>query len=172
LGSDTRVCSNSNLSYSFYITWFFLLIINYLITQKYILVVLKPNCHTNLKISWNINLVNDIFFDSVENLSMYKLQIDKTIMQSSILIVELVCFIEFDSNLSRNCANKHKNFISRCYRNWRVHSKSLSKWVWYVVFITWSLRTVLSNSFLEYSWDRLVEETTNRELNASLCFDN
>jgi hypothetical protein len=125
-----------------------------------------------LKISWNINFVNDIFFDSVENLSMHELQIDKATMRSSILIVELVCFIEFDSNLSRNCANKHESFISRCCRNWRVRSKSLSKWVWYVVFTAWSLQTDLSDSLLEYSWDRLVKETTNRELNASLCFDN
>jgi hypothetical protein len=126
----------------------------------------------HLKISWNINLVNNIFFDSVENLSMYKLQINKATMRSSILIVELVCFIEFDSNLSRNCANKHENFISRYCWSWRVRSKFLSKWIWYVVFTAWSLRIDLSDSFLEYSWDRLVKETTNRELNASLCFDN
>jgi hypothetical protein len=126
----------------------------------------------HLKINWNINFVNDIFFDNIENLSMHELQIDKMTMRSSILIVELVCFIEFDSNLSRNCANKHKNFISRCYRSWRVRSKSLSKWVWYVVFTAWSLRTNLSDFFLEYSWDRLVEETTNRKSNASLCFDS
>jgi hypothetical protein len=46
-----------------------------------------------LKISWNVHFVNDVFCDNIENLSMHELQIDLVTIRRFNLAIEIINFI-------------------------------------------------------------------------------
>jgi hypothetical protein len=46
-----------------------------------------------LKINWNVHLVNDVFCDNVENLSMHELQIDLVTIRRFNLAIKMIDFI-------------------------------------------------------------------------------
>jgi hypothetical protein len=118
-----------------------------------------------LKINWNVHSVNDVFFDSVENLSMHELQIDFVTIRRFNLAIEMINFIII------NLISKFELTIIFKF-NFDLMSKSTSLFeaftiVWEMRFlicmfaINWSER--LTNYFLVYSRIEHIENATSDE---------
>jgi hypothetical protein len=127
---------------------------------------IRNSMHMNqLKINWNVHFVNDVFFDSVENLSMHELQIDFVTIWRFNLAIEMINFIII------NLISKFELTIIFKF-NLDLMSKSTSSFevftiVWKMRFlicmfvINWSER--LTNHFVVYSRIEHIESATSDE---------
>jgi hypothetical protein len=117
-----------------------------------------------LKISWNVHFVNDVFCDNVDDLSMHELQIDFVTIRRFNLAIEMINFIMiYLISIELMIILKlHSSILSKSTSSFEAFTivKEM-RFLICMLIVNWCKH--LTNHFLVYNRIEHIENTTNRE---------